>query len=192
MIDQATIDRILDAAQIVDVVSDFVTLRKRGVNYVDVYKRQAVNHTEKVLKTYEVRYKQAGGAPTTAYPIKENCLYSIGKKVTGSSTDGDKPMDLSGNIIEIIVQDYDEDYKGDVEFPPVSQPAYIRTDFNPEKDVYKRQEYTVYAFGYSDNSNYSDLATKITSIAKDGDFNAVTGALSAVALGCLLYTSRCV
>ena len=34
MIDQATIDRILDTAQIVDVVSDFVTLRKRGVNYV--------------------------------------------------------------------------------------------------------------------------------------------------------------
>ena len=34
MIDQATIDRILDAAQIMDVVSDFVTLRKRGVNYV--------------------------------------------------------------------------------------------------------------------------------------------------------------
>ncbi|WP_281644785.1 DNA primase [Bacteroides zoogleoformans] len=34
MIDQTTIDRILDAAQIVDVVSDFVTLRKRGVNYV--------------------------------------------------------------------------------------------------------------------------------------------------------------
>lgn len=34
MIDQATIDRILDAAQITDVVSDFVTLRKRGVNYV--------------------------------------------------------------------------------------------------------------------------------------------------------------
>ncbi len=34
MIDQTTIDRILDAAQIVDVVSEFVTLRKRGVNYV--------------------------------------------------------------------------------------------------------------------------------------------------------------
>ena len=34
MIDQPTIDRILDAAQIYDVVSDFVTLRKRGVNYV--------------------------------------------------------------------------------------------------------------------------------------------------------------
>lgn len=34
MIDQGTIDRILDAAQIMDVVSDFVTLRKRGVNFV--------------------------------------------------------------------------------------------------------------------------------------------------------------
>ncbi|MDR1369360.1 MAG: DNA primase [Dysgonamonadaceae bacterium] len=34
MIDQFTIERIQSAAQISDVVSDFVTLRKRGVNYV--------------------------------------------------------------------------------------------------------------------------------------------------------------
>lgn len=34
MIDQGTIERIQSAAQIVDVVSDFVTLRKRGINYV--------------------------------------------------------------------------------------------------------------------------------------------------------------
>jgi len=34
MIDRTTVERILDAAQIVDVVSEFVTLRKRGVNYV--------------------------------------------------------------------------------------------------------------------------------------------------------------
>ena len=33
MIDKATVDRIIDAAQIVDVVSEFVTLRKAGVNY---------------------------------------------------------------------------------------------------------------------------------------------------------------
>lgn len=32
MIDQATIERILDAAEISEVISDFVTLRKRGVN----------------------------------------------------------------------------------------------------------------------------------------------------------------
>jgi DNA primase len=32
MLDQATIDRINDAAQIQDVVSDYVTLKKRGVN----------------------------------------------------------------------------------------------------------------------------------------------------------------
>ena len=34
MIDKATIDRIMDAAQIVDVVSEFVTLKKRGTSYV--------------------------------------------------------------------------------------------------------------------------------------------------------------
>jgi len=34
MVDQLTIEKILDAANIVDVVSEFVTLRRRGVNYV--------------------------------------------------------------------------------------------------------------------------------------------------------------
>ena len=33
MIDKATIDKIMDAANIVDVVSEFVALRKAGVNY---------------------------------------------------------------------------------------------------------------------------------------------------------------
>ena len=33
MIDRATIDRIMDAADIVDVVSEFVSLRKVGANY---------------------------------------------------------------------------------------------------------------------------------------------------------------
>ncbi len=36
MIDQATIDRIFDAAQINEVVGDFVSLRRRGVNYLGV------------------------------------------------------------------------------------------------------------------------------------------------------------
>jgi DNA primase len=34
MIDRATIDRIFDATNIVDVIGDFVSLKKRGVNYV--------------------------------------------------------------------------------------------------------------------------------------------------------------
>lgn len=34
MIDQGTVDRIINAADIVDVVSQFVTLRRRGVNFV--------------------------------------------------------------------------------------------------------------------------------------------------------------
>ncbi|HOI47810.1 MAG TPA: DNA primase [Prolixibacteraceae bacterium] len=34
MIEQATIERILDASEIVEVVSDFVNLKRRGVNYL--------------------------------------------------------------------------------------------------------------------------------------------------------------
>lgn len=34
MIDHATVERILDASQIVEVVSDFVKLKRRGVNYL--------------------------------------------------------------------------------------------------------------------------------------------------------------
>ena len=48
MIDQPTIDRILDAANIVDVVSEFVTLRKRGINYVGL----CPCHTDKTPSFY--------------------------------------------------------------------------------------------------------------------------------------------
>src|SRR5512141_3025362 len=34
MIDRQTVDRILDSAQIVEVVSEFVQLKKRGANYL--------------------------------------------------------------------------------------------------------------------------------------------------------------
>lgn len=34
MIDRATIDRIIDSAEIVDVISDFVTLKRRGANFI--------------------------------------------------------------------------------------------------------------------------------------------------------------
>ena len=37
MIDRATIDKIMDATNIVDVVGEFVTLRKAGVNYKGLY-----------------------------------------------------------------------------------------------------------------------------------------------------------
>ena len=34
MIPQDTVNKILDTAQIVEVVSDFVSLKRRGANYV--------------------------------------------------------------------------------------------------------------------------------------------------------------
>ncbi|WP_165043548.1 DNA primase [Dysgonomonas sp. ZJ709] len=48
MIDQGTIDRIMDAAQVVDVVSDFVTLKRRGINYVGL----CPFHTDKTPSFY--------------------------------------------------------------------------------------------------------------------------------------------
>lgn len=48
MIDQGTIDRIMDAAQIVDVVSQFVTLKRRGINYVGL----CPFHTDKTPSFY--------------------------------------------------------------------------------------------------------------------------------------------
>lgn len=48
MIDQSTIDRIVDNAQIVDVVSQFVTLKRRGVNYVGL----CPFHTDKTPSFY--------------------------------------------------------------------------------------------------------------------------------------------
>ena len=54
MIDQATIDRIMDAAQIVDVVSEFVTLRKRGVNYIGLcpFHNEKVSPSKGVCKCF--------------------------------------------------------------------------------------------------------------------------------------------
>lgn len=48
MIDQGTIDRIMDAAQIVDVVSQYVTLKRRGINYVGL----CPFHTDKTPSFY--------------------------------------------------------------------------------------------------------------------------------------------
>ena len=48
MIDQGTIDRIMDAAQIVDVVSQFVTLKRRGINHVGL----CPFHTDKTPSFY--------------------------------------------------------------------------------------------------------------------------------------------
>lgn len=48
MIDQLTIDRIMDAAQIADVVSQFVTLKRRGINYVGL----CPFHTDKTPSFY--------------------------------------------------------------------------------------------------------------------------------------------
>ena len=69
MIDQPTIDRILDAAQIVDVVSEFVTLRKRGVNFVGL----CPFHDDKTLHSMYHRPKDY----VNASPVEKVEMLSI-------------------------------------------------------------------------------------------------------------------
>lgn len=63
--------------------------------------------TDKCLKTFDVTHKGDGNQATTKFPLKENCLYSIGKKISSTSSDGDSPADLTGKDIEVIVDKWD-------------------------------------------------------------------------------------
>ena len=84
----------------------------------------------KVLKTYQITNDNA-----TDFPIEENKLYSIGKKLSDTSTDGDKPADLSGNILQVFVEEWCEHYIPNV-FPTVTAPASIVCDYNPDKYIF--------------------------------------------------------
>lgn len=79
MIDQSTIDKITDTAQILDVVSEFVTLRRRGVNYVGLCPFHSdkspsfyVNPTKNVCKCFSCGQ---GGNPVTFLMKKEQMTF---------------------------------------------------------------------------------------------------------------------
>lgn len=79
MIEQQTIDRIIDTSQIVDVVSEFVTLRRRGINYVglcpfhpDKSPSFYVNPTKNVCKCFSCGQ---GGSPVTFLMKKEQMTF---------------------------------------------------------------------------------------------------------------------
>ena len=61
MIDKETVERILDTADIVEVVSDFVHLRRRGANYIGL----CPFHNEKTPSFSAVSYTHLT-LPTTS------------------------------------------------------------------------------------------------------------------------------
>jgi DNA primase len=79
MIDKATVSQILDAADIVDVVSDFVSLRRRGANFVGL----CPFHNEKTPSFYVSRAKGIchcfscgkGGSPVNFIMEHEQMTY---------------------------------------------------------------------------------------------------------------------
>lgn len=79
MIDQLTVDKIIDTAQIVDVVQEFVTLRRRGQNYVGLCPFHAdkspsfyVNPNKNVCKCFACG---EGGSPVTFLMKKEQMTF---------------------------------------------------------------------------------------------------------------------
>lgn len=79
MLDQQTIDKIIDTAQIVDVVSDFVTLKRRGINYIglcpfhpDKSPSFNVSPTKNICKCFSCG---EGGSPVTFLMKKEQMTY---------------------------------------------------------------------------------------------------------------------
>lgn len=80
MIDRATVDKIRDTAQILDVVSEFVTLRRRGQNYVGLCPFHAdkspsfyVSPTKNICKCFSCN---EGGDPVNFLMKHESMSYA--------------------------------------------------------------------------------------------------------------------
>lgn len=111
-----------------------------SVDLIGTYTNNTGTITENhILKTYEVRYTpkdaQEGTAAVTDFDIKENTLYAIGKKLSNSTTSGDKPADLSGNLLELEILPWDTVHLNNV-FPTVIAPTSIEADFNDDKYIF--------------------------------------------------------
>lgn len=90
---------------------------------------EGVSHKDVVVKTYTIQNSEG----QSTFSLEENKLYSIGKKLSDGSTDGDKPADLSGNVLQVNVVKWCEvDMPNN--FPTVIGPARIESDYN--QDVY--------------------------------------------------------
>ena len=104
-------------------------------NYTDM----EGEHKDVPVKTYTITHtdETEEGEQTTSgiFNIEENKLYCIGKKLSDGSTDGDKPADLSGNIIVVNVRKWC-DVQMDNTFPTVQGPARFETEYNPENYIF--------------------------------------------------------
>lgn len=83
-----------------------------------------------ILKTFKV-----ANHGRLHFPIRENRLYSIGSKISPKSVEMDNPADLSGNILEMEIRDWDSVYYQD-DFVSVNGVAHFISDINPEKYIF--------------------------------------------------------
>lgn len=91
-----------------------------------------VNHEGVEVKQYTITNNADN---STDFSIEENKLYCIGKKLSDASTDGDKPADLSGNILQVFVEEWCG-HDVDNWFPTVQGPARIEVEYNATNYIF--------------------------------------------------------
>ena len=89
-------------------------------------------HSGEVVKTYTITNNLDNA---TDFSIEENKLYSIGKKLSDASTDGDKPADLSGNILQLEVVEWCSQIMDNV-FPNIVVPVSIKSNYNVSNYIF--------------------------------------------------------
>lgn len=88
-------------------------------------------YSGEVVKTYTI----TNPVNATDFSIEENKLYSIGKKLSDASTDGDKPADLSGNILQLEVVEWCSQIMDNV-FPNIVVPVSIKSNYNVSNYIF--------------------------------------------------------
>ncbi len=89
-------------------------------------------YSGEVVKTYTITNNLDNA---TDFSIEENKLYSIGKKLSDASTDGDKPADLSGNILQLEVVEWCSQIMDNV-FPNIVVPVSIKSNYNVSNYIF--------------------------------------------------------
>ncbi len=83
-----------------------------------------------VLKVFDVRHLNR-----LQFDLRENCFYSMGTKLSSHSTEGDRPIPLSGNHIDIHVAPW-TDIDSNQSFESIQGAARILSHINSEKYIF--------------------------------------------------------
>lgn len=101
---------------------------------IDLWGKIAGAETVELIKSYKVKHN-VDGVMTEYFDLKENCLYSMGKKIVSESTEGDLPVDLNGTEVQVQVEPW-KGFSYTDDFIPIRGTAHILSDINPDNYIF--------------------------------------------------------